>query len=334
VRDLKNNNKEAAMSLKTIAFTSGDSGDCYYHQWSPQPSVQPKAWVHIMHGMAEHSARYQHLAEFLNQQGYRVSADDHRGHGKTGDTSDSLFHLADNNGWNQMLDDQWQLIEHIAEQSELPLIILGHSMGSFMATHFCQIYADKFQDRFGKRLKGLVLSGSNYAPPWTCRMAASIARLERLRLGKRSVSTLLETLSFGAFNNAFKPNRTAKDWISSHQEAVDTYLADPYCGGAISTQSWYDFLKGLETLSRPKAMATISSDLPIYLFSGELDPVGGQGKGVEKLVAVLRDAGVKNIACKLYKEGRHEMLNEVNRQEVYGDLLDWLDGRLDSYLSS
>ena len=147
------------MNLNSIAFTTGDSGDYYYHQWLPQePSQPPKAWVHIMHGMAEHGARYQHLAEFLNQQGYVVSADDHRGHGKTGDANGNLYHLADNDGWNQIVDDQWQLIEHLAEQTELPLIILGHSMGSFMATRLCQIYADKLQGRFGDQFKGLILS--------------------------------------------------------------------------------------------------------------------------------------------------------------------------------
>ncbi len=332
------------MSLKTIAFTSGDPGECHYHLWPAKQSDQQsnhqqapaKAWIHIMHGMAEHSARYQPLAEFLNQQGFMVSADDHRGHGKTGAANGNLYHFADNNGWNQMIDDQWQLIEHIGQQTDLPLIILGHSMGSFMATRFCQIYAErlsnKLQNRLGNKLgeslKGLILSGSNYAPPWICRAAAGIARIERLRLGRDASSNLMESLSFGAFNNAFKPNRTSKDWISSDQAVVDAYLADPHCGGAISTQSWYDFLNGLAELAAPKAMAKINPELPIYLFSGALDPVGGQGKGVEKLADVLESAGVVNIDCKLYKNGRHEMLNETNKLEVYRDLLGWLNSRV------
>jgi alpha-beta hydrolase superfamily lysophospholipase len=318
------------MSLNSIAFPTGDSGDYYYHQWLPQePSQSPKAWVHIMHGMAEHSARYQHLAEFLNHQGYLVSADDHRGHGKTGDANGNLYHLADNDGWNQIVDDQWQLIEHLSEQTDLPLIILGHSMGSFMATRLCQIYPDKLQGRFGDQFKGLVLSGSNYTSPWTCKIAALIANIERLRVGKKSISNLLETLSFGAFNDTFKPTRTAKDWLSRDQAVVDAYIADPFCGGALSTQSWYDFLRGLADLSSPKAMAKINSDLPIYIFSGAMDPVGGQGEGVKKLAGVLKDAGVKNITCKLYSDGRHEMLNEVNRSEVYGDFLNWLNDRFE-----
>jgi len=274
-----------------------------------------------MHGMAEHSARYADLATYLNQQGFHVTADDHRGHGKTAEANNNLYHFADSDGWNQMVDDQLQLIEHIGGDHPLPLIILGHSMGSFLAMHTCQRYADKLSSG----LKGLVLSGSNYAPPWFCSTASQIARIERARLGGSSVSKLLETMSFGAFNNAFKPVRTEKDWISSDPETVDLYLADPHCGGAISTQSWYDFLRGLADLSAPAAMARIKSDLPIYVFSGALDPVGGAGKGVKKLEAMLKSVGVQQVSCRLYDGGHHEMLNETNKTEVYQDLLSWLD---------
>jgi len=310
------------MSLKMIAFAAGEPGDYYFHEWPLDKPQQAKGWVHIMHGMAEHSARYAGLAAYLNQQGYQVTADDHRGHGKTAEANGNLYHFADSDGWNQMVDDQLQLIEHLGKDNQLPLIILGHSMGSFLAMHVCQRYADTLAGR----LQGLVLSGSNYAPPWFCRTASQIARVERARLGGQSVSTLLESMSFGAFNNAFKPVRTEKDWISSDPAVVDTYIADPHCGGAISTQSWYDFLRGLAELAAPKAMAKINSDLPIYIFSGALDPVGGQGKGVKKLEEMLKQAGVKQVNCRLYEGGHHEMLNEKNNTEVYADLATWLEG--------
>jgi alpha-beta hydrolase superfamily lysophospholipase len=309
------------MNLKTIAFGSGESGDCYYHEWPVEAPQEPRAWLHIMHGMAEHSGRYADLAAYLNQQGFHVTADDHRGHGKTAEANNNLYHFADRNGWNQMVDDQLQIIQHLGRDNQLPLIILGHSMGSFLAMHTCQRYAARLADR----LQGLVLSGSNYAPPWFCNTASLIARVERARCGGGSVSKLLETMSFGAFNNAFKPVRTEKDWISSDPETVDRYIADPHCGGAISTQSWYDFLRGLADLSAPAAMARINSNLPIYVFSGALDPVGGAGKGVKKLVQMLESAGVKQVSCRLYEGGHHEMLNETSRVEVYADLLTWLD---------
>ena len=306
---------------KVLVFASGDPGEHYYYQWSPK---RPKGWLHIMHGMAEHSARYADLAEFLNQQGIMVTAGDHRGHGLTGTAADSLYHFADHNGWNQMVDDQWQLIDSVANESDLPLVILGHSMGSFMATHCCQRYTRQLTDR---RLKGLILSGSNYDSPSVFKVVAGLAKIERLRVGRRSISNLLEALSFGAFNRAFTPNRTEKDWLSRDHEQVDTYISDPMCGGAITTQSWFDFLSGLAHLFTSKALATIDSELPIYLFAGELDPVGRQGKGVKKLKQALQQAGVQNIELKLYTNGRHEMINETNRNEVYADILKWLMAR-------
>lgn len=317
-------------TLQTLAYNSGEPGDCYYHQWPAQESQQQpaKAWVHIIHGMNEHSARYQPLAEFLNQQGYTVTADDHRGHGKTGAANGNLYHIADHDGWNQMVADQWQLIQHIGQQTDLPLIILGHSMGSFLATRLCQTYREQIDTGMKSELKGLVLSGSNYAPPWFCRTAAQIARIERRRLGPRAASKLLENLSFGAFNNAFKPTRTDKDWLSSDSAVVDSYIADPHCGGALSIQSWFDFLNGLADLSARAVMAHINPSLPIYLLSGALDPVGGQGKGVKKLAKILGQAGIENITCKLYAGGRHEMFNERNKQRVYNDLLAWIDARV------
>tara|TARA_B110000046_G_scaffold184626_1_gene223630 strand:- start:2155 stop:3096 length:942 start_codon:yes stop_codon:yes gene_type:complete len=306
---------------KTLAFNSGDPGQHYYRQWSPK---KPIGWLHIMHGMAEHSARYADLAQFLNQKGIMVTAGDHRGHGLTGKAVDSLYHVADNNGWNQMVDDQWQLIDSVAAEHDLPLTILGHSMGSFMAIHVCQRYTKELTSR---RLKGLILSGSNYDAPGAFKVVAGLAKIERLRVGGRNISTLLETLSFGAFNRAFRPNRTEKDWLSRDHEQVDIYISDPMCGGAISTQSWYDFLTGLAQLFTPKAMAQIDKELPVYLFAGELDPVGKQGKGVKKLKQILQKAGIQTVDLKLYAEGRHEMVNETNRNEVYGDVLKWLQGR-------
>lgn len=148
-------------------------------------------------------------------------------------------------------------------------------------------------------------------------------------MGASSSSKLLESISTGTFNKAFKPNRTEKDWISSDSAEVDRYIADPYCGGALSTQSWYDFFRGLAQMANPTAMQSVNANLPVYLFSGDLDPVGGQGKGVKKLAAVLNSSGVRDISCKLYSGGRHEMLNEINREQVYSDLLQWIISKIE-----
>ncbi|MCO4838095.1 MAG: lysophospholipase [Oceanospirillaceae bacterium] len=277
-------------------------------------------WVHIMHGMSEHGGRYEHLAKALNDAGFNVSADDHRGHGLTGQETDSLGHLAHHNGWKKMVSDQADIISHIQNKWPQPLIILGHSMGSFLATKVVQHYANKFANQ----LQGLVLSASNYSAPWFYRIACVAALFERWRHGTLAQSKLLHQLSFGNFNNHFKPVRTPKDWISSDPKVVDAYIADPLAGHGISNQFWVDFLDGLADLSEPESMAQIRNELPIYLFSGDQDPVGKSGRGVIALQKALRRAGSKQVQCCLYANGRHEMLNEPNKHKVISDLLVWL----------
>ena len=277
-----------------------------------------------MHGMSEHAIRYAEFAEFLNQQGIMVTADDHRGHGETGKAMGNSYHIADSDGWNQMLDDQWQFINHIREDHSLPLILMGHSMGSFMATHLCQRYGQQLKDITDHKLCGLILSGSNYEPSSTWKIASCAARLERWRVGRDKPSSILEKMSFGAFNNAFKPARTASDWLSRDDAMVDLYIHDPLCGGPLTTQSWCDFLQGMGELSKPESMAKLDSELPVYLFSGALDPVGKAGVGVTALQTKLLESGVLKVDIQLYPGGRHETLNETNRRDVYQDVLTWL----------
>ena len=303
-------------------FSKSSSYYHYYHRWN---ASNPRLWVHIMHGMAEHSARYRDLAIYLNHQGISVTADDHRGHGVTGSQADSLYHVADKDGWNKLLNDQWQLISHLADSQSVPLIILGHSMGSYMALGFCQTYGNNLKKQLSIPFKGLVLSGSGYTPPALSKIARGLAWIERLRLGKDKMSPLLEQLSFGHFNRQFEPTRTPKDWISSDQTVVDTYIEDPWCGGAISTQSWFDFLGGLATILSKKSLKKLPKQVPIYLFSGDLDPVGNCGEGVTKLNKLLLQQQIQEVQMRLYNGGRHEMLNEVDRDRVFSDLLNWLD---------
>jgi len=290
----------------------------YVHLW---PVEDATGWVHIMHGMSEHGVRYGHLAKALNASGFNVSADDHRGHGLTGREANSLGHLGSYNGWDKIVSDQSQIITHLQQQWTQPLVILGHSMGSFLATRVVQRYAQKLSSQ----LQGLVLSGSNYSPPWFFRIASVAASFEKWRQGPLAQSKLLDALSFGSFNNNFKPLRTPKDWISSDPKVVDAYIADPLAGRIISNQFWFDFLNGMSELSEPESMAQINNALPIYLFSGEKDPVGKQGKGVIALQKALQRAGSIQVDCCLYPNGRHEMINELNKKQVIADLMDWLN---------
>lgn len=308
-------------NLCKVPFTD-IKADHYYFNWQAE---NPKLWVHIMHGMAEHSERYKSLAKFLNQHDISITADDHRGHGVTGSKANSLYHFADKNGWNKLIDDQRQLITHLAKQQSAPLIILGHSMGSYMALDFCQKFSYLLNKQGATQLRGLVLSGSGYSAPTLSRFAGLIALIERLRLGKDKPSPVLEHLSIGHFNRQFKPVRTEKDWISSDPDMVDKYINDPWCGGAISTQSWLDFLRGLVNIFSQRQLRSLPKNLPIYLFSGALDPVGNAGSAVKALKDKLLKLNIEQVDMQLYPNGRHEMLNEVNRKTVYNDLLDWLN---------
>ena len=294
----------------------------YYFNWEAK---NPRLWVHIMHGMAEHSERYKTLAKFLNQHNISVTADDHRGHGITGSEANSLYHFADKDGWNKLIEDQWHLIKHIAQKKSVPLVILGHSMGSYIALRFCQKYSCRLADDAKTYLSGLVLSGSGYTPPILSRVGRALAFIERQRLGKDKPSSILEHFSTGHFNRQFEPVRTAKDWISSDNAEVDNYIEDPWCGGAISTQSWFDFLGGLIDIFGQRQLRTLPKTLPIYLFSGALDPVGNAGSAVKILRNKLVKLHIEQVEMQLYQNGRHEMLNEVNKDEVYRGLLGWLN---------
>jgi alpha-beta hydrolase superfamily lysophospholipase len=277
------------------------------------PEGRPRAIVQIAHGLAEHSARYARLAAALNASGYGAYANDLRGHGpKAAD----LGHFADEDGWAKCVGDLWTLNRLIAaEQPGVPIIFLGHSLGSFLGRQFV---AEHFE-----ALGGAAYSGSNGKPPPIATLGRLIARAERLRLGKRGKSRVIFQMWFGEYNKPFKPARTEFDWLSRDEKEVDAYVADPLCGFPFTTQLAIDVLDALPFLSSPASLAQIRRDLPIYVFSGERDPVGAN---IQNLIAELKSAGFEKLTTHIYAGARHETLNEINRDEVTRDLIAWLDG--------
>jgi alpha-beta hydrolase superfamily lysophospholipase len=278
------------------------------------PEGRPRAVVQIAHGLAEHSARYARLAAALNAAGYAVYANDHRGHGPRAAPAD-LGHFADHGGWSKVVGDFWTMNRLIAtEQPGVPIIFLGHSLGSFLGQEFVAEHSDA--------LAGAVYSGSSGKPPAIATLGRLIARAERLRLGKRGKSQLLGQMWFGAYNKPFAPARTEFDWLTRDEKEVDAYVADPYCGFPFTTQLAIDVLDALPSLSNPQSLARIRKDMPIYVFSGERDPVGANIQG---LIDGLKGAGFTRLTTRIYPGARHETLNETNREEVTRDLIDWLD---------
>jgi alpha-beta hydrolase superfamily lysophospholipase len=305
--------------MAATSFTVGaaDGVEVFVRRWAPD--VAPRAAVQIAHGLAEHGERYARLAGALTAAGYIVYASDHRGHGRTAARADDLGFFAPARGWDRVIDDLEQVRQRIVrEHPDMPLVLIGHSMGSFLAQHLLS------ED--GVAFAGIVLSGTGGKPSVLAAAGRLIARLERLRLGPRGRSRLLQAFSFGAFNKQFAPARTPFDWLSRDPAEVDKYIADPLCGFAASVQLWIDLLDALGNVTSAARQARIPKRLPIYVIAGSNDPVGGNGKSVQQLLDAYRTAGLEGVAHRFYDGARHELFNETNRDEVTRDLIQWLDG--------
>ncbi|MBU3144151.1 alpha/beta hydrolase [Clostridium sp. CF012] len=308
--------------MKVENFKIVDKGnlEIFVYKWIPGGEIQVKGIVQIAHGMAETAARYEGFAKALTNEGFIVYANDHRGHGKTAGQVEKLGDLGED-GFNSMVENMHQLNERIKlENEKLPIFLFGHSMGSFLTQRYICLY--------GSELKGAIISGSCGKQGITIDIARLIAKGEIKKIGRVGKSNKLDKLSFGSYNNSFKPNRTAFDWLSRDNKQVDKYIDDPFCGTVFTAGFFYDFLGGLKSIADPKEIRNIPKGLPVYIFSGDKDPVGKNGKGVLRLVKTYSEHGMMNLTYKLYKDGRHEMLNEINKEEVIIDVIKWLNASL------
>ncbi len=284
--------------------------------WCP---ARPVALIHLLHGLGEHPARYERFARHCNQQGIAVAAHNHRGHGENCPENE-LGHYADEEGWDKLISDatlvQGALIRQIPD---VPLILLGHSMGSYIAQSFLM--------RGHGPVSALILSGSAFNSRLQLRIGHWLAAIESVRVGKRSKSKLLNKMGFGEFNQGFVPNRTAFDWLSRNESEVDKYVADPLCGADSSCRLWFDLTGGLLEVTSTKALHKICADLPILITGGSADPVGGQA-GLTRLAQKYEKSGHLKTSLKIYPQARHEMFNETNRDEFSHDLTQWLSDTL------
>jgi alpha-beta hydrolase superfamily lysophospholipase len=307
------------MKAKHHTWEDSEGVRIYTYEWQPE-FEKPKAVVQISHGMAETAKRYERLAQTLTNHGYIVVANDHRGHGKTAGSLDNIGILGPDS-FNWMVKDMAELSDRIRHaHSGLPIFLLGHSMGSFLT--------QQYMYRFPSKVSGFILSGSNGKPSSALGIAIMIAAFEAKLRGENYRSKLLNSLTFGGYNKAFRPTRSNFDWLSRDTAEVDAYMNNPYCGAVFTVSFFRDFFKGLQETNLEENMRKIPKDLPIYVFSGEKDPVGGMGKGVRQLLRMYHELGLKQVSSTLYPECRHEMLNELNREEVMNDLLAWLEMRL------
>jgi alpha-beta hydrolase superfamily lysophospholipase len=310
------------MQERHFRWMDSEGVELYIYVWFPDPEVSAKAVVQISHGMAETAVRYQRVASVLTSQGYIVYASDHRGHGRTAGSPEKVG-LFDRDSFNRMCENMADVTNLIREHHpELPIFLLGHSLGSFLSQQYMYKHAEK--------VNGIILSGSNGKLGASLLFGAWLAAIEAKLKGEQYRSKLMNGLIFGAYNKAFRPNRTEFDWLSRDTAEVDAYIHDPFCGTVFAAGYYRDFLMGLIEIHRLENMQKIPKSLPVYLFSGDQDPVGLMGKGFRQLLQMYQDLGLTQVSSKLYSGGRHEMLNETNRDEVMGDLLAWLDAQVEA----
>jgi len=282
-----------------FTFTGRDGTVITAYRW--EPSGAPRGVVQLTHGMGEHLLRYDHLATTLAAAGFLVQGQDHRGHGATAGSVDA-FGLLGAAGWNSLVDDIDVLVERTRERlPDLPVVLLGHSMGSFAAQQYVLDHSDE--------LAGLVLTGT--------------AVLDLLE----PALDLDQPMDLSAFNAPFE-HRTGYEWLSRDTAQVDAYVADERCGFGLSDVDGRQMFASARQVADPSRLAGLRKDLPVWIAVGEHDPVNGQLALVNALVQRLQDAGLTDVTLVVYPEARHEVFNETNRDEVTGDLLAWLGARL------
>ena len=307
------------IQLTESGFTSADGKTrIYYREYLPVG--EPKGIVQLVHGIAEYIARYDAFARFLCAQGYIVAGNDHLGHGGSVKEEGSLGWEGESGGWETMVEDIHTLHRLLREEHPgLPCYLFGHSMGSFLTRNYIIHYKGS--------LDGAVLCGTGHQDTLLVKTGLEAARLVCRRKGTRYASPFLNNLLFGQNNRGYENARTAYDWLSRDEQVVDAYIHDPLCGFIPPAGLCRDMLEGIAFITKPRNMERMSKDLPVYFIAGDKDPVGENGKGVIRAYKAFLRAGMRDVTMKLYPGARHEILNEFNKQEVYEDVLNWLNAK-------
>ncbi len=296
--------------------------DIYAVSWAPDDTTRIKAVFQIMHGMAEHLERYEDFAGYLNSQGYVVFINDHIGHGKSVKSDDDLGYFGEKDGWQAFIADARALTEIAKEEYPgKPIIAFGHSMGSFV----CREYAK----RFGRDddIKGFIFCGTSGPNPGAAAGIAMTTALSKLK-GSRYRSKLIDKIAFGSYNKKYDSVRTPFDWLTRDEAIVDKYIADKYCGFLFTLAGYKDMFKVLSAVSAPEWAPALTKNKPYLIISGAMDPVGAYGAGVNQVYRSLIANGIPDVSIKIYENCRHEILNEINRKDIYADVAAWADSKI------
>lgn len=283
--------------------------------WVPDKS--PIGIVQILHGMVEYIDRYEEFAKFLCDNGFVVAGDDHRGHGLTAG-QDNLGKVPEGHTYFDTVDDAIVLSEYLKDKyNNLPLFVFGHSYGSFLAQGYIQKNSDN--------ISGCILCGSARMDTPDVKMGKAVADLQFKLYGKDKPANLIRKLSFGGYDKPFKKEKRVNAWLNRDVDACQKYNNDKFCNYTMSIGFYKYFFDGLSKIYEKDRLDGINKDLPIFIISGDNDPVGNMGKLVKELYDLYIDLGIKNVKIKLYNKARHEILNEINKKEVYQDVYEWID---------
>ena len=295
-------------------FDSCGKGKIHYCKWLPEQ--QPKAVLQIVHGIAEHVERYDDFANYLTGHGFAVVAEDHMGHGGSigEDGVQGYFH----GGWFAAVDDTYRLLKDtMSAYPDVPYILFGHSMGSFMARTILAKYPDSGID-------AAIICGTGWQPTFTLPVLSKVLDGICKKNGEENPNPQLDQMIFGGYTKGIDNVRTPKDWLTRDDAVVDAYISDPLSGFVASGGLLRDMMQGIYYIQQKKHLANMKKHLPVFFIAGDKDPVGANGKGVKQAAEAFRKAGMINVALKLYLDCRHEILNELNKQEVYEDITGWI----------
>lgn len=300
-------------------YPSCGAGSIHGYRWEPEG--EPVAVLQIVHGLGGHSARYDHFARFLASQGFLVVAGDHMGHG--GSVSDEVpqGHFA--GGWNKAVGDVHRLMKTTRlDYPDIPYILLGQSIGSFMVRTLLMQHS-----KCG--VSAAVICGSGWVHRGILNSGIAAAKLIGKMQGFDTPSPKLTESIFSGYNRRIDHQRTDFDWLSRSSRVVDAYLADPKCFHVITPGLARDIMMGMKYNQEPENLDRMQKNLPILAISGGDDPVGGYGEGVKKMVQAFTQAGMENVSVRLFPLCRHELLNELNREEIYEYILNWIKKQVD-----
>ena len=304
-------------SFQDFYFQSS-TGRTSIHALKCVPDGKPRAVVQIAHGIAEHIDRYRPFMEFLADNGFVAAGNDHLGHGKSIRVPEEQGFFAEKDG---VVDDMDKLHDIMSkEYPELPYVLFGHSMGSFLTRTYLIKHPDKYD--------GVILSGTGHQSPALVLGGNAAASVMAKLNGAMGDGAKLDSLAFGSYLSKIENPRTKFDWLSRDAEQVDKYIADPLCGFVGKIGLYRDMMQGIKFITDKKNIAQMNKEKPVYFMSGNGDPVGDYGKGVVRAYKAFCDAGLHDVFMRLYPGGRHEMLNETNKEQVYQDILNWLNEKI------